>query len=205
MGYKKSFGKILKEHYPKKFRRLLSEIDMSFDSLSKDIAFASDSQNPLDKRMGLCAYFLAMIKVLEKQGIPFDGIRKICLNVAYEYVRPKNFFQKWAKQLPVKFINTRAGNRFLKVLNRKISAKGHPNGFRATIITDRKETFNLGYGIDILECGICKLYAKNKADHYAPILCEVDKVTSKLAGLVLVRSGTLANGADKCDFRFKLK
>ena len=34
------------------------------------------------------------------------------------------------------------------------------------------------------------------------ILCEVDEITSALAGLKLVRTGTIANGAKKCDFRF---
>ncbi|MFI5156145.1 MAG: L-2-amino-thiazoline-4-carboxylic acid hydrolase [Chitinophagales bacterium] len=38
---------------------------------------------------------------------------------------------------------------------------------------------------------------------YASILCEVDKVTSGLAGLDLIRTGTIALGAKKCDFRFK--
>ncbi len=38
----------------------------------------------------------------------------------------------------------------------------------------------------------------------ASILCEVDKLTSSLAGLEMVRSGTIANGAAKCDFRWKI-
>jgi hypothetical protein len=91
------------------------------------------------------------------------------------------------------------------MLDKKINAKGHPEGFLAKVITDKNETYGLGYGIDILECGICKLFVKNSAQKYTSILCEVDRITSTLAGLDLVRSGTLAGGAEKCDFRFKLK
>lgn len=87
----------------------------------------------------------------------------------------------------------------------KISRKWHEDGFRAELITDKEETYGLGYGIDILECGICKLFSKHHAQAYTPILCEVDKITSNLAGLELIRKGTIANGADKCDFRFKKK
>jgi hypothetical protein len=39
----------------------------------------------------------------------------------------------------------------------------------------------LGYGVDILECGICKLFKKHGYEQYASILCEVDRVTSGLA------------------------
>ena len=72
------------------------------------------------------------------------------------------------------------------------------------MITDTKETYGLGYGIDILECGICKLYNKHNYNKFASILCEIDHITTSLAGLEMVRMGTIANGAQKCDFRYKL-
>jgi hypothetical protein len=90
-------------------------------------------------------------------------------------------------------------------LNKKVSKRSHPDGFVANIITDKEETFGLGYGIDILECGICKLFKKHNYEKYSSILCEVDEITSGLAGLSLVRTGTIALGAKKCDFRFKKK
>ena len=90
-------------------------------------------------------------------------------------------------------------------MDRKISKRGHPDGFVAKIITDKSETYGLGYGFDILECGICKLFKKYNNEKYSSILCEVDRFTSSLAGLDLIRNGTIANGAEKCDFRFKRK
>jgi hypothetical protein len=86
-----------------------------------------------------------------------------------------------------------------------VKNKAHPDGFAVDIITDPKETFGLGYGFDIIECGICKLFTKHRAGNYTKILCEVDHLTSSLAGLDLIRTGTIANGATKCDFRFKQK
>jgi hypothetical protein len=78
----------------------------------------------------------------------------------------------------------------------------HPRGFAAKIITDKEETYGFGYGIDIQECGICKLFTNHNQKQYTSILCEVDNITSALAGLKLIRTGTIANGAHKCDFRF---
>jgi hypothetical protein len=100
-------------------------------------------------------------------------------------------------------INTWFANWLLKSLSKKVSHNENKQGFVATIITGKKETFGFGFGIDILECGICKLFKQHNFYKYASILCEVDEVTSGLAGLQLIRTGTIANGAHKCDFRYK--
>ena len=102
-----------------------------------------------------------------------------------------------------KITNTWFGQILIKSFHKRVSANSNANGFIANIITDKKETLGLGYGIDILECGICKLFKKHNYQKYASVLCEVDEITSDLAGLKLIRTGTIANGAKKCDFRFK--
>ena len=88
-------------------------------------------------------------------------------------------------------------------MDKKVRIIGHPEGFVARVITDKKMTHGLGYGIDIIEGGICKLFNKHNGQKYASILCEVDKITSGLAKLELIRTGTIAIGSSKCDFRFK--
>ena len=109
---------------------------------------------------------------------------------------------RFLKKLPPKLINFKIAKPALRMLAKKVGTKGHPDGFVANMIFDKQETYGLGYGVDIHECGICKLFNKHGYNKYAPILCEVDEVTSNLAGLKLIRSGTIANGASKCDFRY---
>jgi hypothetical protein len=201
--YRKYFKHILNQKYPKLSEIYLQEIDQAYRDISKDSHFAKYSNNPLDKRLDLMAYFLALIQILNNNQIKFDEIRSICIAIATEYVKPKNGFQGWLKKLPPKLINTLFAKSLLKVFDKKVNQKGHKDGFLAKIITDKQATYGFGYGIDILECGACKLFAKHNAEKYTPILCEVDKITSNLAGLELIRSGTIANGAKKCDFRFK--
>jgi len=197
------FVKILRRNYPETFRASLQEIEQAFQLIDNDIQFGATSKNPMDKRLGFAGWFLALIQVLERQGKSFDEIRRVCLEVAIEYVRPKHKLHSWFKKLPVKLIGTKLGQKIIKIFQQKISQKGHMDGFVANVITDKHETFELGYGIDILECGICKLFKKHNADQYVLILCEVDKITSELAGLELIRTGTLSAGAEKCDFRFR--
>jgi hypothetical protein len=181
---------------------MVAETDHHYKLISIDTKFAVTSKNPIDKRLEFCAYFLAFIKTLDSRGVEFQSIRRICLEVVTAYVRPKDKLQKIIKRLPARFFGTRLAAIFLNMFHQRVTRRNE-HGFVANIITDPEATYGLGYGIDILECGICKLFHKHHYDHYASILCEVDEVTSGLAGLMLIRQGTIANGANKCDFRWK--
>ena len=201
--YKKYFAISIKENYPDDFNKIIATTNDYFKIISIDTGFASTSSNPIDKRLDFSSYFLALIKTLDEKGESFDDIRKICLEIVTEYVRPKNKFQQLLKRLPVLMTNTWLAGIIINAFNKRINHNPNPAGFVANIITDKAETYGLGYGFDILECGICKLFAKHNYNKYASILCEVDEITSGFAGLKLIRTGTIANGAKKCDFRFK--
>ena len=62
---------------------------------------------------------------------------------------------------------------------------------------------NYDYGVDYFECASCKFLTKQGAPELAPYLCPVDIHYSRALGWGLTRTMTLAEGADKCDFRFK--
>jgi hypothetical protein len=203
-NYRKFFENQLHSFYPEKdITELMTVIDLTYREISKDIAFVPRSRNPMDRRLDVCAYFLATVMVLEKQGEPFETIRQIMLAIANDFVRPKNKVQAWLKQLPPKLISWSIFKLLIKQLGKRTLIKADEGGFVAQIITDKEQTYGFGYGVDILECGICKLFAKHQYQAYSPILCEVDYITSKLAGLEIIRTGTIANGASKCDFRYK--
>ena len=57
--------------------------------------------------------------------------------------------------------------------------------------------------MDITECGICKFYQANEAGELSPYICLSDYVVSKAFDRGLVRYQTIAEGAAKCDFRYK--
>ena len=204
-NYRQYFVRTIRDSYPEKADNLIFETDNHYNTIRIDTIFSKTSGNPIDKRLDFSSYFLALIKTLDQRSESFETIRKICLEIVTEYVRPKNKFQQLLKRVPAKFANSRLATIVIAHLNKKVKKRSHPEGFVANIITDKRETFGLGYGIDILECGICKLFKKHNYAKYSSILCEVDEITSGLAGLTLVRTGTIALGAKKCDFRFKKK
>jgi len=203
--YRKHFVAGVTKNFPAIRDKIIDSVDTHYKIISADTAFAASSKNPIDKRLDFCAYFLALIKTLDERGESFETTRKICLEIVTEYVKPKNKFQQLLKKLPPKLVNSWLSTYLLKKFHKRVSTNSNPSGFIANIITDKKETLGLGYGVDILECGICKLFNKHNYQKYSSILCEVDALTSDLAGLKLVRSATIALGAKKCDFRWERK
>lgn len=205
MTFKKYFYKAILARYPQRGSTLLAAIEARFTSLQPDIAFALTSKNPVDRRMKIAAYFLACIEVLDKAGEPHETIRNLMLEIATNYVQPKNFIHRASKKIPLLLLNTWVGKWLIQLMANRTKQLSHPDGFRVSILTDKNETLGLGYGFDILECGICKLYQKHKLQKFTSLLCEIDHITSSLAGLTIKRSGTIALGAEKCDFRFERK
>ncbi len=181
----------------------MSAIEAHYEAIAPDTQFSFRSSNPVDRRLDFCAYFLALIKTLDERGETYETIRLVSLEVVTEYVSPRNAFQRLMKKLPVKLIGTWLGKVMVRKFAERVRQNENKEGFIAEIITDHAATYGLGYGVDILECGICKLYNKHHYGKYAPILCEVDKLTSSLAGLELIRTSTIALGATKCDFRYR--
>ncbi len=205
MGFKKYFHRVIQRHFPQQTTRLMLEIEAAFRLLQPEVRFARTSKNPVDRRLEIAAYFLATIEVLHQAGESFENIRTVLLEIANDYVRPKNYFHRLFKRLPPKLIETRIGAVLIQQLAKRAKNQAHPDGFVVQILTDKKETLGFGYGIDILECGICKLFQRHSMQKFAPLLCEIDHITSSLAGLTLKRTGTIALGASKCDFRFEKK
>lgn len=202
-AYKKYFDQALRLNYPGRAVDYIRETEFLYQGIRADLGFVSSSGNPMDRRLYISGYFLALIQVLDRDGKSMEEIRSLVTGIASEYVRPKNKWQAFLKRLPARLIKSGLASILLKKMDRMVSRNAHPEGFRVRVLTGKEETLGFGYGVDILECGICKLFARHGFSKYAALLCEVDYITSSLAGLKLIRTGTIANGAERCDFRFK--
>lgn len=202
-GYGKYFIRAIRRNYPDSYASIIEAMENNYRHIAVDTQFSFRSANPLDRRLDFCACFLALIKTLDERGEHYDVIRGISIEVVTDYVSPKNGFQRMMKRLPTKLLGTWLWNALVKSLAARVGKNDNKDGFIAKIITSKEDTYGLGYGVDIIECGICKLFNKHNFGKYAPILCEVDKITTGFAGLEMIRSGTIANGAAKCDFRYR--
>jgi hypothetical protein len=59
------------------------------------------------------------------------------------------------------------------------------------------------WGMDYTECGIVKFLHSQGADEFTPYLCLTDYALFGALGIELKRTMTLAEGCEKCDFRFR--
>jgi len=175
-SYRQYFVRAIRDRYPENADSLIFETDNHYKTTRIDTFFSKASGNPIDKRLDFSSYFLALIKTLDQRGESFETIRKICLEIVIEYVRPRNKFQQLLKQVPAKLTNTWLASIVIAYLIKKIKKRSHPDGFVVNIITDNRETFGLGYGFDILECGICKLFKKHNYGKYSSILAKLTRL-----------------------------
>lgn len=67
-------------------------------------------------------------------------------------------------------------------------------------VLDKTDDYELGY--NYYECGICKLCQDEDCPELAKYLCRFDFVLADIMGMKLERTMTIAEGNEKCDFRY---
>ena len=68
---------------------------------------------------------------------------------------------------------------------------------------DWKFTFEKGINemkYNMVKCGVCRLAKRENVLEYLPCMCKMDYSKYEVAGAKLIRTKTLANGDDICDF-----
>ena len=65
-----------------------------------------------------------------------------------------------------------------------------------------EKTDEYEFGLDYHECGVCKLCKDEGCPELAKYLCKLDFMLVEIIGVHLERTMTLADGYEKCDFRF---
>lgn len=85
----------------------------------------------------------------------------------------------------------------------KWSEESHKRRYENDWVVDilpGNDEYALGY--DYHECGICKLCKDEGCPELAQYLCRMDFVLADIMDMKLVRTGTIAEGSDHCDFRY---
>ncbi len=93
---------------------------------------------------------------------------------------------------------------YLRVLKKgalKSQKRLYPGGYVFSFVDGDGKEFD--YGVDYYECGGCKFLFKQGAPKLAPYICTADIIYSDLFVWGLTRTKTIAEGFEKCDFRFK--
>jgi len=144
------------------------------------------------------AWSLAMYRVLKARGETIEAIGRLIFEVDRAFLKT---YPRFMRRL---FGHMTFSRRYIRRL-RKRAAESHerryPSDYVYTFVEGDGETFD--FGVDYLECATCKFLQQQGASELAPYLCASDLVYSDMLDWGLVRTQTLSEGAEKCDFRFK--
>lgn len=176
---------------------LLAEFHLEYAAIIPQIPYIGRG-NPQLSFLIPTTQYLAVYRVMKNHGLPLSDIGKLVYRMAEEQMQlipsmvRKIIHYLWFSPWFIK----RAKKRAKESLRRE-----HPGNFVMHFIEG--DGINFDFGIDYIECANCKFLLEHDAWELAPFSCATDKVASEYLGWGLTRTSTLAEKAEKCDFRFK--
>lgn len=185
-------------HYGERLTDLLAmEARQEFEALIPQLPYIGGGRNPHTPLIVGAAMFLALYRPLKARGRPVEEIGALA-SEAVETVYglfPRFLFPLYGRRTFSRHARRRARKRALESQERR-----YPGDWVYTVVEGDGSTFD--WGLDYVECGICKLYHAQRADEFTPYLCRLDFIASAWFEWGLGRTMTLAAGDEKCDFRF---
>ncbi|MGR3811828.1 hypothetical protein [Jiulongibacter sp. NS-SX5] len=200
-NFKRYFAAEIESLFPKKHKSVLAAIDARYETILHEEGILKKSENPLDKRLNLAGYFLAFIQEMEGRNLEMDEIKNKCLRIAKAYTKPKNKLHGWFLKMGPNLMRLPYYDSYLRKLNNRVSHKKQPLGFRAEILSGFDKT-NLRFKVNVLECGISKLFRKKEVKPYESIILELDQLTTQLGGLNL-KNISINKEIQVCDFTYQ--
>ena len=198
-GKAKRFSNVLALHVDDQpTSAIIQESRQEFERLIREIPYIGGKANNLTQDLIDCTMLLALYQVLKRVGFRIEEIGKIVIEIEQRRVQS---YPRFVLRLLGKVIHSPLGKNRLKKVSDKSQEHRYPGGWVSVYIDGDGEEFD--FGIDYLECGLCKFFHQQGADEFTPYLCQFDYVQQRAMLTGFSRSMTLAEGAERCDFRWK--
>ena len=193
----RSARSVIEKYFGENARTLTAEARREFEALIPQFPYIGGKQ-PHTEFIIFTGMLLAVYRVNKAHGKTAEQTGEMVFKMGRAFL---NSFPTFLLRLlmPLNF-----SRRYLDLIRKgaiESQQRKYPEGNVIDFIEGDGKNFD--YGVDYLECASCKFLAKQGASEIAPYLCPVDILFSEALGWGLMRTMTLAQGADKCDFRFK--
>lgn len=195
----KNGRKVIVEHYGVETgEAMVNDFRYEFESLIPEMPKIRQDDKLLEKQLIICTAFLGIYRSMKKQGKNVGEIWQLCHDIEEAMIKSIPKIVRWF--LRYNLFSKKEKNR--EIESAKLSQKHqYPEDFVFTYVEGNGKDFD--YGIDMTECAMCKFYARMGAEEFLPYICNTDYIFSEYFGYELIRTQTLAQGHEKCDFRFK--
>jgi hypothetical protein len=198
---------VLTDRYNAEFASAIrKETRWEFEALIPQLPYIGGKKNRHTRSAIGTSYGLALYRALSAHGKPVDEIGALHYAFSKAVLASLPATSKLGFWLLRTLLSTRPGKQLFKVVLKKrariAQERRIPGNVFGYYVEGQGEEFDCG--IDITECPIADFFRAQDASEFAPYICLYDFPASKLWGTGLVRTMTLAEGAEKCDDRFRL-
>jgi len=177
---------------------LIKETRKEFEALIPQIPYTEISPT-LRSFLVITAQELAVYKVMKKHDKSTDEAWEVCHEALRLRMRKFSKCKRWMARrlLFSKFIKWLAKKRIRKITE----GTKKKRDFAFKYVEGDGKKFD--WGVDYTECLIFNFMKDQRAKEFAPYVCMSDIALSDAMEWGLMRTETLADGSERCDFRFK--
>lgn len=177
---------------------IFEKVRTEYAAIIPTIPYIGGEENISTQHLVVASQCLAIYRTLKGKGLNVGEIGKVLYEMTETYI---NVQPKWALSLYGGFKYHWGRKDKIRDQAKMSQERQYPMDFVFTFIEgDGKK---LDYGTDMIECGIIKFFHAQHAEELIPYICVLDFPISRAFDRGLVRTMTLTEGADKCDFRYK--
>jgi len=194
----KRTNKVFASYYGKDQANIIAaEIRQEYEALIPQIPYIGGKQ-PLTQFLIATVQFLAMYRVLKKHGITLEEAGALIYEVCQALI---NSYPKFALRLFGRMDFSKRYQRGVQKRAEESHQRQYPGDYVFNFVQGDGKEFD--FGVDYIECAGYNFLKKQGAPELAPYLCNIDILYSEAFSWGLIRKMTLAQGYDRCDFRFK--
>ena len=198
----KAMKKVLVSHYGDEFAEVVAgETRQEFEALIPELPYIGGGKNRLTESFIGGVWFLALYRVLKKHDKTVEEIGKISYESSEAYLSSLSSLSKLRLRFYGRMMFTGVGKKFIRSQATLSQKRQYPEDWVWSFVEGDGKEFD--FGMDFIECGACKFFHSQGAAEFTRFVCLTDFPMSKFNGSGLVRTMTLAEGAEKCDFRHK--
>ncbi|HEY31875.1 MAG TPA: L-2-amino-thiazoline-4-carboxylic acid hydrolase [Dehalococcoidia bacterium] len=190
----KAWRPFLAERYGDKFAdTALEDTRQQYEALIPTIPYIGGDENPMTRHLVRSTTSLVLYKVMKARGKTAEEVGKIVYDAVETSVNQM-------PPLPSPEFNTE-----FTVEEKEQARKSQERRYSGDWVWEfvKGDGVEFDYGRDFLECSTKKLYYAHGADEFLPFYCYLDFVTHRTIGWGFTRTKTLAEGDERCDFRWK--
>jgi len=177
-------------------QQIVSAVEGEFISLVPDIPYVGGSSNPFSGLVLNAAGVLAMHRTLRGHGMSPEHFGELLGEIAVLYVEK---YPRWIRMIMGRLWMSPVLRRVMHKRALSSQQRRYEGDFVYEVVPGNG-TFQ--WGINYLECGIVKFLHRHGELELAKQACILDYVMFPALGITLERKGTIAQGCEKCDFRF---